>query len=67
MRKISIVLALAALCNPTSIPSDYIIRNRGKIPDPSPGKIPKQKAQFGKPPRNLHNRGIGNGQGRKNR
>jgi len=43
MRKISIALALVALCNPTSIPSDYMIRNRGKIPDPSPGKIPKKK------------------------
>ena len=34
---------------------------------PPQGKIPKQNAQFGKPPRKLHNRGIGNGHGRKNR
>lgn len=66
MRKISIVLALA-LCSANSSAHTNIIRNREKIPDPTLGKIPKRKAQFGKPPRNLHNRGIGNGQGRKNR
>ena len=61
-----IALALLAMSRQaTSAP--IAVKRREQIENPPQGKIPKQKAQFGKPPRKLHNRGIGNGAGRKNR
>ena len=70
MRKLSIALALAAMSIHSTVASSRnlaLVARQKQIDGPVQGMMPKQKAQFGKPPRKLHNRGIGMGSGRKNR
>lgn len=68
MRRSSVAFSILAMsiCS-TSVSQVNFVTRRKEMPEPHQGKIPKQKAQYGKPPRKLHNNGIGRGTRGKNR